>query len=136
MFGLGQVSEGWVTLIGTILSSAIYVLTTYMLIFRTDAILNVILKNDSFERNEFSQLKIHRSTILSISVIVTGGLLLIDSIPSLVFQLWAVYDSKSLFFYTRNFGYNGVIIAGTKFLIGIVMMAYQKIIVMWIDKRR
>jgi hypothetical protein len=117
-------------------SSAIYVWTTYMLIFRTDAVLNLILKNDSFEPSEFSRLQIHRSAILSICVIVTGGLLVIDSIPSLAFQFWAVYHSKSLFFYSENFGYNGVLIAGTRFFLGILMMYYQKIIVLWIDKRR
>jgi F0F1-type ATP synthase assembly protein I len=135
---IGNDSGGTISiLINVIIALAVYLYAAYALIFRTEGILKWMLRGEEFDANEFATLKIHRATVLSVCIIVIGGLLVVNSLPNLIYNLWIIMfqnrnqpGSSS----SRTFTY--VIYDAVKILLGICMMSYQKIIVAWIDKRR
>src|SRR5437868_13532471 len=75
-------SEGIWTLLTIFLILIIYWFVCYYLIFKTELIIDVLHLDKGFDQETFP-LNIHRSTILSISIIVIGGLLVADELPNL-----------------------------------------------------
>jgi uncharacterized membrane protein len=70
-----------------------YFLVLYLCVFRTDWIIDK-LKLDKGFKDERIEINLHRSTILSISLIVIGGLLIIDNFPKLC-QYIVIYFQRS-----------------------------------------
>jgi len=97
--------------------------------------LSFILQNKYTGGDSFS--KIHLSSILSICVIVIGGLLFLNAIPNFLSNFWSYVVMRKELPHdklSREFSY--LIIYGAKIVIGIAMMIYQKTIVSWIEWKR
>src|SRR4051812_37520501 len=72
--------EGIWTFLLTIVILVVYILISYYLIFRSELIINKLKLDQGFDQ-ETIPLNIHRSTILSISIIIIGGLMVAETIP-------------------------------------------------------
>jgi hypothetical protein len=65
------------------------------LIFKTEFIID-LLKLDKKFGKEIISLNIHRSVVLSISIMVVGGLLLVNEIPNFINQINFYFQDKKL----------------------------------------
>lgn len=124
------------TLSMTILVSALFYVILKYCLFKTDWIIDKLKLDNHFTEDKID-INIHRSTILSISVIVIGGLLLIESIPSLCQQVYSYVGEKQT--YVR-FGENPttgwIIFYAVKALIGYLLITNSRLIVNLIERQR
>ena len=112
-----------------------YGLVSYFLIFKTEFVIDK-LKLDKGFNQESIPLNIHRSTILSISIIVIGGLLVVEEIPNFCRQLFSYFQEKRLTYGQTNPTIAYSVVSGVKIIIGILLMTYQGKIVAFIERQR
>jgi len=131
----GMLTEAVWSLVTTSLILLAYGLVSYYLIFNTDFVIDK-LKLDKGFAEETIPLNIHRSTILSIAIIVIGGYLVVDEIPNFCRQLYSYFQEKRLTYGQTSPTLVHSVISGIKILIGILLMTYQRIIVAFIERQR
>ena len=129
------IGEAIWTLITTILILFVYIIVSYYLIFKSNLIIDKLKLDQGFDQ-ETIQLNIHRSTILSISIIVIGGLIIADEIPNLCRQLFAYFQEKRMTFGATNPSISYSVLAASKILVGFLLIGNQRQIVNFIEKRR
>ena len=130
----GVVEALW-TLLSSLLILFVYGLVSYYLIFRTPAIIDKLkLVKDTEE--EPIALTIHRSTVLSISIIVLGGLLVVNEIPVLCRQLLSYFQEKRMTYGQTHPTLGYVIGSAVKIIIGLLLMGSQRQIVNFIERKR
>lgn len=125
-----------VTIIGLviiILEVLIYVFATYVLIFKTNWIIDKLKLDAHFQQQEFN-LNIHRSTILSIAIIVIGGIIIVDNIPLLAEQLIYFIRMKKQNVPETKIDY--VVRYAAKLLVGIFLVVYQRTLVNFIEYKQ
>jgi len=114
----------------------IYGLVLYYCIFKTDSIINK-LKLDKGYDDEHLEFNIHRSTILKIIIMVTGGLLITESFPLLC--------SHILNYAQMAKNYNRIIdvpaskyilITSVQVFIGYFMLTCSRMIINFIERKR
>lgn len=129
------VTEAIWTLAATLLILLAYGLVSFYLVFKTELIIDK-LKLDKGFNQETIPLNIHRSTILSITIIVIGGLLVADEIPNFCRQLFSYFQEKRMTYGQTHptIGYS--VISGAKIVIGLFLMARQRQIVNLIERQR
>jgi hypothetical protein len=113
----------------------IYLVLAFMLIFRTDRVIDRLKLDQGFQQENFP-LNIHRSTVISISIIIIGGLLVADEIPNLCRQLFSYWQEKKFTYGTRNASLSYSIVSTTKIVIGFLLMGNQRVIVNFIERKR
>ena len=123
------------TLVSTLLILFVYGLVSYYLIFRTDAIIDKLKLENGFNQEAF-QLNMHRSTILSISIIVIGGLIVANEIPNFCRLLFSYYQQKRLTHGLQDPGISRIVMSGAKIIVGILMLTNQRQIVRFIEWKR
>jgi Na+(H+)/acetate symporter ActP len=109
------------TLITTIIILVLYIIFAYYLIFKSDLIIDKLKLDKGFDQ-ETIPLNIHRSTILSISIIVIGGLIVADEIPNLCRQLFAYFQEKRLTHGQTNPNISYSVLAAAKIIIGLLLI--------------
>ena len=119
------ISEAIWIFVFTLLILAVYGLVSYFLIFRTEFVIDKLQLHKGFDQ-ETIPLNIHRSTILSIAIIVIGGLLVVDEIPNFCRQLFSYFQEKRLTYALTNPPIAYPVVSGIKIAIGILLMIYQK----------
>ena len=80
-------------LIFTLLILVIYACVTYYLVFKTEYVIEWLKLDRGFDE-ESIPINIHRSTILSIAIIVIGGLLIANEIPNFCRLLYTYYQQS------------------------------------------
>lgn len=130
-----NIGEAIWTILSTLLLFSIYVVTSYLLIFRTNFLIQKLRLDKGFEQTDL-QLNIHRSTILSISVIIIGGLILAQEIPNFCKLLFAYFQEKRMTngMTQPNISYS--VLAGAKILVGLLLIGNQRQIVNFIEWKR
>jgi hypothetical protein len=126
------VMEGVWTLLFTIVILAVYCLVSYYLIFRSDLIMEKLRLDQGFDQ-EIIPLNIHRSTVLSISIIVIGGLMVAENIPALCRQLFAYYQEKRMTYRQTDPSLSFAVMEGVKIVIGLLLIGNQRLIVKFIE---
>ena len=121
-----------VYLIEILLIISLDIIIGLFLIFRTDWLVNKIIREDKLEA-EIITFKIHRSIILTIAVIVIGGLTIVNELPNLFRQIYNLKIESGISGVTN---YEFVIISLVKILIGLYLVYYNNLIVVWIEKQR
>jgi hypothetical protein len=118
----------------TILSSLIYAAISYLLIIKSDWIINQIPFNSKEE--EITGLNVNRTAILTSSVIIIGGLTLFEALPIIIKQL---INFSPIGFMGREvlqgFNFDRMIIPGLKIIIGLFLVFGNKTVVNWIDSK-
>ena len=116
-----------------ITATIIYLLIIYLLLFKTNWIVNRLALDKGFKEETFS-LNIHRSVVLSATTIIIGGLIIIEALPSFVQQLLYYIQMKKDKFVDVKFDY--VILQFSKSVIGIFLIVYRRVIVNFIEFKR
>ena len=111
---------------------ALVVIALRLCLFRPDIIIDKLALDQGFVEERF-EINIHRSTVLAISVIVTGALILVDSVPNLCHQFLA-YVKESKFNGSSTKTYLGLY--AIKSLIGYLLVSNNRLIVAMIEKYR
>src|SRR5437868_3654116 len=110
-----QVSGAVFTFIAILLMLLIYILICYYLVFRTNFIIDKLKLDRGFDQNTIP-LNIHRSTILSIAIIVIGGLMVADETPNLCRQLFAYFQEKRMSSGQTHLSLSYSVLAGVKII--------------------
>ena len=129
------IGEAIWTLVTTILVLFVYMLVSYYLIFKTNLIIDK-LKLDKGFNQETIPLNIHRSAILSIAIIVIGGLLVANEIPNFCRQLFAYFQEKRMTYGQTSPSISYSVLAAVKIIIGFLLISNQRQIVNFIEYRR
>lgn len=123
------------TLVFTLLILFIYGLVSYYLIAKSNLIIDKLELDKGFDQDNIA-LNVHRSTILSIAVIVIGGLLVADEIPNFCRQLYLYFQEKRMTHGLTNPTISYSVISGVKIAVGLFLMAGQRQIVNLIERQR
>lgn len=123
------------TLTITILILIAYGLVSYFLIFRSDWVIDRLRLDKGFDQ-ETIPLNIHRSTVLSISIIVIGGLIIADEIPTLCTQLFSYFQERRMTYGMTNPKITYSVLSGIKIIIGLLLIGNQRQIVNFIERKR
>jgi hypothetical protein len=107
----------------------------YYLIFKTDALIDKLKLNESFNQ-ESIPLNIHRSTVLSISIIILGGWILIQQVPNFIRLIFVYFEERRLLRGEINPATGQLIVSGAQIVIGLILVGNQKMIVDFIEVRR
>ncbi len=106
------------------------VLFMYLLIFRSNYLIGKLRLASGFDQDEI-QPNINRKTIIGIATIIIGGLILAESIPALLRQIYFYYVS----FGAANLDISYFVFCGAKILIGLLFLGEQKRIVNFIARK-
>lgn len=113
----------------------LYTLFTWALLFRTSSIINLLHLDDQPGSPE-ARIRLHRSTILSIAVILGGGWILVQELPE--FFRHAVYYVQERKLYVRmarpDISY--LAMSAFKLLIGLILILFNRRVVNMIELRR
>ncbi len=116
-----------------------YVLLTYALILKSNWFIEKFKIDKDFEQTDFP-LNIHRSTIISISIIVTGSLIIIDSFPSLIRYIILYFQNRQMqkasFGAYKPYDFSYMIIYTVKLIIGLVLVGNQRLFTNFIELKR
>jgi hypothetical protein len=125
--------------IASLLSIAAYGFIAYALIFKTEWVIEKLRLEDGFDQESFS-LNMHRSTILSIAVIVIGALMVVNALPVSLRQLFLYFQYKRqqsgfINFYPEPDN-TILLIHLAEILIGLLLLGNQRKIVAYIEFKR
>jgi uncharacterized membrane protein YhdT len=127
--------EGIWTLLFTIVMLAVYCLVAYYLIFKSEFLIDKLKLDHGFDQ-QIIALNIHRSTILSISVMVIGGLMVAENIPALCRQLFAYFQEKRMTYGVTHPSFSPSVMEAAKILVGLLLMGNQRQIVNFIEYKQ
>jgi hypothetical protein len=123
------------TFISIILVLLVYGAVSYYLIFKSELIIDKLQLDKGFDEGTI-QLNMHRSTILSISIIVIGGLIVADEIPNLCRLLFGYFQEMRMTKGQTTPAISYAVFAAVKIVIGLLLIGNQKDIVNYIENRR
>lgn len=122
-------------LISTLAIISVEAFFCYILIFKTEWIIKVLNLETGFDQ-ETIPLNMHRSTILSISIIVIGGWLVANEIPNFCRQIFVYFQEKSMPYGQRNPKIQYTVASGAKIIVGVLLIAEQRCLVSFIERQR
>jgi len=128
-------SQAAVTIVLFLLYIFVYALMAFYLIARTDYVIQKLKLDKDFQGEPF-QFNMHRSTVLAISLIVIGGLLIVEGIPTFLGQLYSYYQQTRDRYRQADPTMSYMIVSGSKILIGFLIIAEKKWIINFIEKQR
>jgi len=131
-FGPSAIGE----IAASLFSISICLLMIATFIFKTDWLIDALRLNNAITEEKL-ELNIHRSAVLKIAIIITGGLLLIESLPVLLKELFDYYQNINLFNGFKTYTRGGYIILNlVKVFISFFMITSSRFIVNFIERKR
>ncbi|MFI5451920.1 hypothetical protein ACHMWN_07140 [Pedobacter sp. UC225_61] len=121
-----------VIIILLVITVASYFFILWLFVFKTFWLIDKLQLNKGFVEEKIS-LEIKASTILAISIIVLGGLMLVDSLPVFCKQVFIYFQQKNAFGDNPTSAW--IIFYFVKIIIGYLLMANSKLIAKFIDKQ-
>ena len=135
-FGDGNVSGAISTLLISLFTLFIYFVVCYALVFRTEEVMEKLRLLDKTPEDPLP-LNIHRSTVLSISILVVALYLITQAIPLLIRGLtkWYQYNRVARGLYTsmQPFDYSLVLVYAAEIVLGLLLVGYQQQLVNYIE---
>ena len=134
-FSLGM---GITNLILSILILGIYTGICYLLLFQGKWIISKLQLTSGLS-DEPLAFNPHRSAVLTIAIIISGIIILVFSVPSLVRSIyqWSLYmDLRKAMLNGDEFNYEKMIIAFCEVVIGLLFLGNQRLIVNFIESRK
>lgn len=110
----------------------VYAFILWLFVFKTSWLIRILRLEKGFDEERID-LNIQLSTILTIAVIVIGGIMIIDSLPQLCQQVFMFFQQKSILKESPATGL--IILHGTKLVLGYLLMTNSRAIVKFINKR-
>jgi len=135
-FGGGQFSSAVILpFIVTLVAISLYVFIIYQLLFNTNKIIDKLKLDQGFNQQEFS-FNISTSLILTISLIVIGGIILTNEIPNFCRNIFSYFQEKDLTRGMTKPNYSYIVVSGVKIIIGLLIIGERKRIVEFVEKRQ
>jgi NADH:ubiquinone oxidoreductase subunit 5 (subunit L)/multisubunit Na+/H+ antiporter MnhA subunit len=134
-FGGGQSIMEILPLIVTLIAIAFYVFIIYQLLFNTNRIIDKLKLEQGFNQQEFS-FNISTSLILTISLIVIGGVILTNEIPNFCRNIFSYFQEKNFTHGMTKPNYSYIVISGVKIIIGLLIIGERKRIVEFVVRRQ
>jgi hypothetical protein len=126
----------WEAVIPPLLVGLVYGIGAFLLMFKTDFLIKIFRLEKGFDQ-EIIPLNIHRSTVMSIAVIIIGGWLLVNETPELVRHAIEYYlEKKKAAGDVSSRTTIDIVVSVVKVIIGFFMTSGQRQIVNLIEKRR
>lgn len=126
------------SLVVSLLKTGIYIWIVYMLLFKTNFLISKLDLTSNLSEEPLI-VNLHRSSIYTIAIIVSGILILTFAIPGLVKQLYFLYEynnSRDRLFNVNTFEYSNLLTAISEAIIGLLFLGNQKALVNYIEMRR
>ena len=123
----------WVFL-ATVVQLAIYFLVFYHLVFKTERVVEKLQLEKGFGEEKFA-FNVHRSSVLSVILIITGILVMVNAVPVLCKQLFIYIEDLQAPF-KSNADVTKVIAPVAQLIIGLTLIGSQKQIVNFIERKR
>jgi hypothetical protein len=115
-----------------LLTIALYIFVLWLFLFRTIWVIDKLHLDKGFTEEKI-ELNIQQSTVLTIAVIVAGGLIFVDSFPRLCQQIFLFFQQKSMI---KEDPHSGLIIFQlVKTIIGYLLMTNSQPIIKFIDRQ-
>ncbi len=118
-----------------ILIYSMYHLTIKYCIFKTDWLVEKLALDQHFTEEKF-ELNIHRSTVLSIAVIVFGGIMFAESLPLFFIQVCVFIKQTQLPFGTENYTGYWAMFYFAKTALSYVFITNSQQVVNFIERQR
>jgi hypothetical protein len=129
------VGEGTFVFIGTLVILAFYSFVVHQLLFKTNVILEKLKLDQGYSQEEFT-FNISTSMVLTIAIVVTGGVILINEIPNLCRHLFSYFQEKRLTQGMTKPDFSYSIISAVKIMIGLLLIGERKRIVEFVERRQ
>lgn len=126
------------SLIVSLLFLGLHVVIVYLLLFKTSFLVSKLNLTSELSEKPLV-VNLHRSSVYTIAIIITGLLVLTFSIPNLIEQFYLLYefnDSRKRLFAPSPFDYSRMIIAIAEVIIGLLFLGNQRTLVNYIESKR
>jgi len=140
----GDIASGLFGAVISLLLIGVYLLLVKYILFKPEKIIDKLGLDKNFDEEKF-ELNIHRSTVIKISLIVIGGLTLLDYFVPFVLNLYSYIQAKNesgingmLDMFSSNVQVSNMdlIHGGIMTLIGYFLVTNPRTITNWIEKLR
>lgn len=134
-FGDGDASGGFSTILITLLTLLVYCIVAYYFVFRTqDVIRHLRLLEDIPE--DPVPLNVHRSTVVSIAIMIVALYIITEAIPLLIRGLtkWFQYNrmTNGVLNVMQPFDYSIIFVYVAEIVIGLLLLGYNRQLVNYI----
>ena len=119
----------------TLLIIAFYIFIIYQLLFKTNNLVHKLKLDKGFNQEVFS-FDISSSVVLTIALIVIGGIVLTNEIPNLCRNIFSYFQEKSLTHGIGKLNYSYIILSVVKIILGLLIIGERKRIVEFIEIRK
>ena len=125
------------SLIFSLLVLAMHFIIVYLLLFKTNFLVSKLNLTAGLSEQPLI-VNLHRSHIYTITILITGLLILVFSIPTLIKQLYWWYEymsSRGRMFGAQSYNYSGLLISISEVIIGLLFLGNQRTLVNYIEYR-
>ena len=120
-------------LITAIALFVIYIVLIWLLLFKPSAIIRVLNLDKGFEQDNLT-INVNSAAILTITILVVSGLILMSEIPDLVKQILNYFQQKTFLGGVSNPPISNIIIALIKIVAALALLSFRQAIVNLIHK--
>jgi hypothetical protein len=125
-----------VAAIVVLLAFGALLLVLWLCFFRTDLIIDRLSLDKHFTQEQFT-INMHRSTVLSIAVIVIGGIAVIDSLPYFIRDLYNYIQLRKMGdLFSDKATTDHLVIMTIQFVIGLFLLLKHRAVVNFIETKR
>lgn len=120
------------TVASLLFTIGIYIFILQLFVFKTVWIIDKLHLDKGFEEVKID-INVKISTVLTVTIIVIGGLMFVDSLPQLCKQTFVFFQQKNIFRKSPSSGW--IIFYLVKTIIGYLLMSNSKQVVVFIEKQ-
>ena len=115
-----------------LLTIGIYIFILRLFVFKTAWLIDKLHLDKGFDEEKID-LNVQLSTVLTVTTIVIGGLMFVDSLPQLCKQTFVFFQQKNMFRESPTSGW--IIFHLVKTILGYLLMTNSKQVVAFIEKQ-
>ena len=115
-----------------LLTIGVYLFILRLFVFKTAWLIDKLHLDKGFDEEKID-LNVQLSTVLTVTTIVIGGLMFVDSLPQLCKQTFVFFQQKNMFRESPTSGW--IIFHLVKTILGYLLMTNSKQVVAFIDKQ-
>lgn len=119
----------------TIPPLVLYSIFSWLLIFKSESLINV-LKLDRLPGNTTLGLRVHRSVILSVAIIIISGWMLVNEIPELIRHMAYYYQERRTYIRQTRPDISYLLMSAFKILIALLLFVFNRRIVNALEFKR
>lgn len=112
-----------------------YCFIIYQLLFKTNNILDKLKLDKGFDQEEFS-FNLSTSLVVTIALIVIGGVILTEEIPNFCRNVVSYFQEKSMTHGVTKPNFSYIIISAVKIILGLLIIGERKRIVEFAERRQ